>query len=121
MQRAGISAEPRFRTPCSQRRGGPSPERRLPHPGLSHHVPRVFPGAAPRLLPNTTHVEFPINTEEGGEELRLWADYYEATARVLEIMRTQGTTTAAVAQIVAEEAKAAGAIKRIKEIRGIKA
>jgi hypothetical protein len=36
-------------------------------------------------------------------------------------MRTQGTTAAAVAQIVAEEAKAAGAIGRIKEIRGIKA
>jgi hypothetical protein len=67
------------------------------------------------------HVEFLITTEEGSEELRLWADYYEATARALEIMRTQGTTVAAVAQIVAEDAKAAGAIKRIKEIRGIKA
>lgn len=65
-------------------------------------------------------VEFLINTEEGGEELRLWADFYEATARVLEIMRTQGTTPAAVAQIMAEQGKAAGAIKRIKEIRGIK-
>ena len=66
-------------------------------------------------------LEFLINPEAtSGEELRLWADYYDATARVLEIMRTQGTTTTAVAQIVAEEAKAAGALKRIKEIRAIK-
>jgi predicted secreted protein len=56
-------------------------------------------------------VEFPINPEEASEELRLWADYYEATARVLEIMRTQGTTAGAVAQIVAEEAKAAGVLQ----------
>jgi hypothetical protein len=83
--------------------------------------PGSAPGEAPRLLPKTMHVEFLISTEEGSEELRLWADYYEATARVLEIMRTQGTTAAAVAHIFAEEAKAAGAIKRIKEIRGLKA
>lgn len=82
--------------------------------------PRVFPGAASWRLPKTTPVEFLISPEEASEELRLWADYYEATARVLEIMRTQGTTASAVAQIVAEEAKAAGAIKRLKEIRGIK-
>jgi hypothetical protein len=74
----------------------------------------------PWLLSETTRVEFLPNSGESSEELRLWADYYEATARVLEIMRTQGTTAAAVAQIVAEETKAAGAIKRIKEIRGIK-
>ena len=65
-------------------------------------------------------MEVLINRRETGEELRLWADFYEATARVLEIMRTQGTTAGAVAQIVAEASKAAGAIKRIKEIRGIK-
>lgn len=82
--------------------------------------PGVSPAAAARLLPKTMHVEFLINPEGSSEELRLWADYYEATARVLEIMRTQGTTTAAVAQIVAEEGKAARAIKRIKEIRGIR-
>jgi hypothetical protein len=83
--------------------------------------PGVSPGAVPLLFPKTMQVEFLINTEGSSEELRLWADYYEATARILEIMRTQGTTAAAVAQIVAEEAKAAGAIGRIKEIRGIKA
>ena len=66
-------------------------------------------------------MEVPINPKETSEELRLWADYYEATARALEIMRSQGTTAGAVAQIVAENAKAAGAIKRIKEIRGITA
>ena len=64
-------------------------------------------------------VEFLISAHEPDEELKLWADYYEATARVLEIMRVQGTTPAALEQIVAEEARAAGAISRIKEIRGI--
>ena len=65
-------------------------------------------------------MEFLISAEEGSEELRLWADYYEATARVLEIMRTQGTAAGVIAQILAEEAKAAAAIRRIKEILGIR-
>jgi hypothetical protein len=65
-------------------------------------------------------VKFPIHPEEASEELRLWADFYEATALVLEIMRTRGTTAGAVAQILAEEAKAAATIKRIKELRGIR-
>ena len=66
-------------------------------------------------------MEFLINTEATSEELRHWADYYEATARILEIMCTQGTTAAAIAEIVAEQTKAAGAITRIKEIRGLRA
>jgi len=65
-------------------------------------------------------MEFFINPDEANEELRLWADYYEATVRVLEIMRAQGTTGAAVAQILAEDARAAAALERIKELRGIR-
>jgi hypothetical protein len=42
------------------------------------------------------------------------------TAGVLDIMRTQRTTADAVARIVAEQDKAAGAMKGIKEIRAIK-
>jgi hypothetical protein len=61
-----------------------------------------------------------IPPEEAAEELRLWADYYEATARALEIMRAEGTTSSTLLRIVAEDAKAAAAIKRIKQIRGIK-
>ncbi len=61
-----------------------------------------------------------IKPEEAAEELRLWADYYEATARTLELVRTGGTTGATFAEIVREHAKAAAAIRRIKEIRGIK-
>jgi hypothetical protein len=72
-------------------------------------------GAARKI----TQMEFLISAKEASEELRLWADYYEATARILEIMRSQGTTTAAVAQILAEQVKAAGVLKRIKKIRGI--
>jgi hypothetical protein len=83
-------------------------------------VPGVPPGAALQRLVNTTGVEFLIDPNAANEELRLWADYYEATARVLEIMRTQGTTQAAFAQILAEDARAAVALQRIKELRGIK-
>jgi hypothetical protein len=45
--------------------------------------------------------------------------YYEATARVLEIMRGEGTSAATLLRIAAEEEKAAAAIKRIKQIRGL--
>lgn len=62
----------------------------------------------------------PITPEEAAEELRLWADYYEATERALELVRAGVVTAAALPQIVAENAKAAAAIKRIKEIRGIR-
>lgn len=62
-----------------------------------------------------------IPPDEAAEELRLWADYYEATARAVEIMRGEGTTAATLMRIVAEDAKAAAAIQRIKEIRGIRA
>jgi hypothetical protein len=57
---------------------------------------------------------------EAAEERRLWADYYEATARTLEIIRSEGTDGLALPRIVAEDARAAAAIQRIKEIRGIK-
>ena len=58
---------------------------------------------------------------EASEELRLWADYYDATTRVLEIMmRAQGTTGSALPNVIAEHTKAAHALQRIKEIRGIK-
>jgi hypothetical protein len=83
------------------------------------HVPGFSPGAVVRRFGKTTGVEFLINPGEANEELRLWADYYEATARVLEIMRTQGTNGAALTQILAEAARAAAALKRIKELRGI--
>jgi hypothetical protein len=83
-------------------------------------VPGVSPGAALRRLGKTTAVEFFINPEEANEELRVWADYYEATLRVLEIMRARGTDGAAVAQIFAEDARVAAALKRIKQLRGIR-
>jgi hypothetical protein len=60
-----------------------------------------------------------ITPGEAAEERRLWADYYEATARALEIMRAEGTGAAALPRIAEEDARAAAAIKRIKEIRGI--
>jgi hypothetical protein len=60
-----------------------------------------------------------VTPEEAAEELRLWADYYEATMRALDLVRTGGATTDTLSLIVAEDARAAAAIKRIKTIRGI--
>ena len=61
-----------------------------------------------------------LTPEEAAEELRLWADYYEATTRTLEIMRSEGTSLATLRRIAAEDARAAAAMKRIKKIRGLK-
>lgn len=58
-----------------------------------------------------------LTPEEVAEERRLWADYYEAMARVLEIMRREGTAGGAVSRIVEEDAIAGRALARIKEIR----
>lgn len=75
----------------------------------------------PGRLTKTMSMEFLVNADDGSEELRLWADYYEATARALELIRTEGTRTpSAVTQIAAEDAKAAEAMRRIKAIRGIR-
>lgn len=60
-----------------------------------------------------------ISSQEEAEERRLWADYYEAMARALEIIRTEGTVAAAIARIAAEHAAADEALARIKEIRAI--
>lgn len=60
-----------------------------------------------------------VTSEEAAEELRLWADYYEATARALELVRAGGATQETLPQVVVEHAKATTAIKRIKQIRGI--
>jgi hypothetical protein len=60
-----------------------------------------------------------LTPEEAAEERRLWADYYEAMERVLEIMRREGTADAAVARIVAEDAIASRAIARIKQLHGL--
>jgi Trk K+ transport system NAD-binding subunit len=61
-----------------------------------------------------------ITPKEAAEERRLWADYYEAIARVVEIIRAEGTTETTLSRIVVEDAKAAIAMRRIKEIRGIR-
>lgn len=60
-----------------------------------------------------------VTPEEAAEERRLWADYYEAMARVLEIMRREGTVGGALTRIVEEDTIAGRAIARIMEIRRI--
>jgi hypothetical protein len=61
-----------------------------------------------------------LTPEEAAEERRLWADYYEASAQALELMRAEGTSDTVLLRIVTEHAKAASAMKRIKEIRGVR-
>jgi hypothetical protein len=73
-----------------------------------------------RLQAKTPHMRDVLPPEEAAEERRLWADYYEATARALEIMRAEGTTATALPRIVEETTKAVAAIKRLKQIRGIR-
>jgi hypothetical protein len=60
-----------------------------------------------------------ISSQEEAEERRLWADYYEAMARALEIIRGEGTVAATIARIAAEHAAADQALARIKAIRAI--
>jgi len=61
-----------------------------------------------------------LTPEEAAEVRRLWADYYEAAARAVEIMRAEGTTEAVLPRIAAESAKAAAAMRRLQEIHGMR-
>jgi DNA invertase Pin-like site-specific DNA recombinase len=61
-----------------------------------------------------------LTPNEAAEVRRLWADYYEASARAVEIMRSEGTTEAALPRVAAEAAKADAALTRLKEIHGIR-
>jgi hypothetical protein len=58
--------------------------------------------------------------DELAEERRLWTRYYEATARALKLVRAGGATRGSLLEILAEDARSAEAINRIKQIRGIK-
>ena len=58
--------------------------------------------------------------DAAAEELRLWADYYEAATHALEIVRLGGVTDATLAKILTQHSRATRAIKRIREIRGLK-
>jgi hypothetical protein len=68
---------------------------------------------------DTASVRDPITPSEAAEELRLWADYYEAIKRAVEILRAGEATEVTLRRILTEDAKAAAAIRRIREIRGI--
>jgi hypothetical protein len=64
-------------------------------------------------------VRHTLTSEEAAEERRLWADYYEAVERLLDIMRREGTIDAALPRIVEEDSTASRAIARIKRLHGI--
>jgi hypothetical protein len=58
-----------------------------------------------------------ITSEEEAEERRLWADYYEALAHALEILRREGTGEGALSQVLVEDKIARRALDRIRQIR----
>jgi hypothetical protein len=58
-----------------------------------------------------------ITAAEEVEERRLWADYYEAMVRALEIVKGEGTGEAALPRILAQDAIARSAMARIKQVR----
>lgn len=60
-----------------------------------------------------------LTREETAEERRLWADYYDAVRRQLEIMRREGTAELAASGIFAEHAAASRAIARLKQLYGL--
>ena len=60
-----------------------------------------------------------VTTQQSPEELRLWADYYEARQRALEIMRREGTAGTALAQIVAQDTLAHRIMARLKQMHGL--
>jgi hypothetical protein len=64
-------------------------------------------------------VRLNMTVDAQAEELRLWADYYEAMERALEILRRDGTAHAALSGILAQDLIARRAIGRIKQIHGI--
>jgi hypothetical protein len=64
-------------------------------------------------------VRVSVTAQQSPEELRLWADYYEARQRALEIMRRDGTAGAALAQIVAQDTLAHRLMARLKQIHGL--
>lgn len=59
------------------------------------------------------------DTNTNPEEARLWADYYDAVSRALEIMKAGGTGEAVLQRVAAQQALADKTLARIKEIRGL--
>jgi len=64
-------------------------------------------------------VRVTVASQKSAEELRLWADYYEARTRALEIMRREGTAGTALTEILAQESLAESSLARIKKLLGV--
>ena len=60
------------------------------------------------------------DTNTTAEEARLWADYYDAVSRALEIMKAEGTGEAVLQRVAALQALADKTLARIKEIRELR-
>lgn len=61
------------------------------------------------------------DTDASAEERKLWADFYDAMLRMLEIMRKEGANASAdvLRRVAAEQAAAEKLLARINGIRGI--
>jgi hypothetical protein len=69
------------------------------------------------IRPDALLISHESASDQSAEELRLWADYYEAVTRALEIVRAGGITPATFQEIVAADARASAALARIRKIR----
>jgi hypothetical protein len=89
--------------------------RYAPYRGLSQSLGQPTNVRSPMMIDSGAGMAW----EQAAEVRRLWADYYEASARALEIMRVEGTTGAVLPRVALEAAKADAALKRLKEIHGL--
>ena len=55
--------------------------------------------------------------DRGAEELRLWADYYEAVTQTLRIVNAGGITADTFDEIVTANARASAVLARIRQLR----
>jgi hypothetical protein len=69
------------------------------------------------VKPDPTQPADAVAPGQSAEELRLWADYYEAAAHALELVRAGDIRPATLVQIVAENSRATIALERIRELR----
>jgi hypothetical protein len=73
------------------------------------------------MTSHTSHAGDTAKPDETADELRLWADYYDASARALEMVPTGDITGEMLLKIVAEDRGSDDAIDRSSEVRRVKA
>ena len=70
------------------------------------------------MTADTSHVGDTASPEEPADELRLWADHYEAASRALDMVRAGEISGELLQKILAGDRRSADAIDRIRDIWG---